>query len=165
MEFRRKASASPSELSVWTKLYAANQVLLLAVRDAQVSAALVEICSNLLGCEEVAIVEIERGTHAVHFAGEEGLSPQKREALIRNAPLLESWIELGNIAIPLGQEKSSAALLALGISALVPLWKDKRSSAALVLFQLLPQRNGFDAEDREILQLLSIYAGPCLRSR
>jgi len=165
VEFRRNASTSVSDMSVWTKLYAANQVLLSAVSDARVSSALIEICSNLLGCEEVAIVEIDRATQAVHFLGEEGLSSEKRKALSQNVSLLLSRIGAANIAITAEGKKDSSGLAPLDISALVPLWVDVRSSAALVLFQLLPQRTGFDAEDLEVLQLLSVYAGPCLRSR
>ena len=164
-EFRRRAIACPSNLSVWTKLYAANQTMLSAMREQRVSPALIEICSNLLGCEELAIIEIERTTGAVHFLAEEGLPAERRETLIRNARSLEPRIEPGNAEIAPAEGKNPASLVSMGISALVPLWADERSSGAMVLFQLLPQRNGFDTEDREVLQLLSIYAGPCLRSQ
>jgi len=164
-EFLKRAAACPSDLSVWTKLYAASQTMLSAVRTQRVVPALTEICANLVGCEELAIVEIERGSNGVHFLSAEGLTPAHREVLIQNARQLESQIDPGNVRILVAEEGDPDNLGSLGISALVPLWKDERSSCAMLLFQLLPQRNGFDAEDREILQLLTIYAGPCLRSQ
>jgi hypothetical protein len=164
-EFLKQASQHSSDLSVWTKLYAANHTMLSAMREQKVGPALVEICSNLLACEELAIIEIERPTKKIHFMATEGLPPELREALIQNARLLESWTKPGNAEIAFDETANSSGLRSLGISALIPLWADEQSSGAIVLFQLLPQRTGFDAEDREVLQLLAIYAGPCLRSQ
>lgn len=163
-EFRRRAVKDPSAFSLWTKLFAANQTMLSAMTDGSASAALLEICSNLLGCEEVAVVEIERKTGVVRFVTEVGISPRNRAALINNPSLLQSRIVPGS-SITSDNGKDTGPLSEVGISALVPLWADQHSTAAMVLFQLLPHRSGFDAEDREVLRLLSIYAGPCLRAK
>jgi hypothetical protein len=162
-DFLKLSLERPSDLSVWTKLYAASQAMLSAVRDDKVIGTLVEICSNLLGCEQLAIVEIERATAAVHFLGEEGLSASDRAALTQNARVVESKIHQDGVTI--AEEVGDLVLVSMGISTLVALWTDQKSSCALVLFQLLPQRSGFDDEDREVLTLLSIYAGPCVRSQ
>ena len=164
-EFLKQSREHIPDLSAWTKLYAASQTLLSAMREGRVLAALVEICSNLFACEQLAIVEIERQPKAVHFLGEEGLSSEKREALIQNAQFLKPRITPGSAWIPSDDGQGDLDLASLEISALVPLWRDQRSTGAMVLFQLLPQRSGFDAEDRQVLQLLSRYAGPCLRSQ
>jgi hypothetical protein len=165
-EYRRQSIECPADLSVWTKLYAANQTMLSAMGQQRVSAALVEICSNLLGCEELAIIEIDRATGNVHFLTAEGLPKGKKEIITNAARQLELRISPGSPQVLLDTEdESESDLGSSGISAIVPLWADDRSSGALTLFQLLPQRSGFDGEDREVLQLLSIYAGPCLRSQ
>ena len=164
-EFRRRAKERPSDLSVWTKLYATNQTLLWAMRKNTVGPALLEICANLLACEEVAIVEIECETGTMRFVVEKNLLPENRAALIQNTRLLESRIEPGRAVIAADGGEDLSALLALGINAVVPLWARERSKGAMLLFQLLPQHTAFDAEDREVLQLLSIYAGPCLRNQ
>jgi len=165
-EFRRLAIQFPSNLSVWTKLYAANQTMLLAMGHQRVISALVEICSNLLGCEELTILEIDHTTGKVQFLASEGLSSQQIDTIAQTARQFKSRIDPGSPHITSDEDgKADSGLGQLGISAMVPLWKDAESSGALVLFQLLPQRSGFDAEDREVLQLLSTYAGPCLRSQ
>jgi hypothetical protein len=164
-QFLRQAAECPADLSVWTKLYATSEAMLTAMRQGKMIATLVEICSNLLGCEQVAIVEIERATRRIHFIAVEGLSPERLEVLTQSARSLESRIEPGDAEVVPPQGEETANLRSLGISALIPLWADQRSRGAMVLFQLLPQRDGFDVEDREVLQLLSLYAGPCLRSQ
>ena len=92
------------------------------------------------------------------------MSTENREALTENTRLLESRIKVGSVAIP-SDGGDSATLRSLKINALISLWKDHKSSCALVLFQLLPQRSEFETEDREVLTLLSLYAGPCLRTQ
>jgi chemotaxis protein CheD len=162
-EFLKQSLERTANRGTCTKLYAASQTLLAAMRDERVIPALIEVCSNLLGCEQLAIVEIEHQTGTVHFLGEEGLSPEKRAALIRKEGILEARITTGRAWVPAKNGEGDSAFVPLGISALVPLWGDQRSMAAMVLFQLLPQRKGFDSEDLEVLQFLSLYAGPCLR--
>lgn len=164
-EFLKQSIEHIPDVSAWTKLYAASQTLLSAVRDGRVPAALIEICSNLLACEQLAVVEIERQARVVRLLAEESLSLERRGVLIQSGRFLEPWIMPGTAWIPSDFGQGDECLAPLGISAVVPLWKDERSSGAMVLFQLLPQRNGFDEEDRQILRLLSFYAGPCWRNQ
>lgn len=163
-EFLRQSLEPASNLDVWTKLYAASQTLLAAMRESRVPEALVEICSNLLACEELAIVKIEGQSNRVCILREEGLLPETRAALIQNERFQGLQLPQESPWFPADGGPEGAALAGLGISAIVPLWKDDRSSGAMVLFQLLPQRSGFDDEDRQLLQLLSLFAGRCLRS-
>jgi len=162
--FLKQSLERTPNAGVWAKLYAASQTLLSAMPEARVAPALFEICATLLGCEEVAIVEIKGEPAAVEFLDEERLSPDNRRALIQNGRFLRPMISPGEAWIPWDQERCYSPLIPRRISALVPLWKDEQSGGAMLLFELLPQRSGFDAEDREVLQLLALYAGPCLRS-
>jgi hypothetical protein len=164
-EFLQQSLECTSNLSTLTKLYAASQTLLAAMKEKRVIPALVEISSNLLACEELAIVEIECQTRAVRLLGEEGLSQERRATLIHNPESLELRIELSDSSSSSKGGTVDRTLDPLRINAVVPLWKDQQSCAAMFLFQLLPQRSDFDAEDREVLQLLRQYAGPCLRSQ
>ena len=161
-DFLSRAGNSGDELSVWTKVYTANQAMLSAMEQGSMIPALLEICSNLLGCEQVAIFQVRSECH-VQFFGEQGIGSQLKAQLAKNARALVEAINLGVTRLTCDDE--NGCLSSLGVTALVPLWKDEHSSAAVALFELLPQRNGYDAEDREILQLLAIYAGPCLKGQ
>ena len=164
--FRRRAVERPEDLSVWTKLYTASQMMLSAMQEHRVTSALGEICSNLLGCEEWAIVELPRGTSEVQFVAAEGLSAERRGALAGSRRILESRMQSGSLQIVSDQsEREAQDLDRLGITAVVPAWSDEKSCGAILLFQLLPQRTEFEAEDRKVLQLLSNYAGRCLKGQ
>lgn len=164
--FRRQAVERPDDLSLWTKLFTVSQIMLSAIREDNVLSALEEICSNLLGCEQLAIVEISHDTGLVHFRKTQQLSSEMRIALTDQGRFLESQIQQGEIQYRSDENDDNPARLSqLWINALVPLWLDRESSGALLLFELLPQRSGFDTEDREVLRLLSANAGPCLRSK
>jgi hypothetical protein len=165
-QFQRQAFECPNDLSVWTKLYAASETMLSAMRENKVASALVELCSNLLGCEELAIVDISRADAKVRFLLAEGLSPTTRSGVAESGKTLESQIQPGIPWIPSDKsDHKTPQLESLGVNALIPLWSDTESSGAILLFQLLPQRSGFDIEDRHILQFLATHAGQCLRSR
>jgi len=162
--FRRQAVECPEDLSLWTKLYTVSQIMLAAMQEDRVGPALAEICSNLLGCEQFAIVEISEPAGRVKFLQAQDLSSELCVAVVSQAELLQSQIRCGTPQIPSDRTDQDAANLSeLEVSALVPLWSEEESSGAILLFQLLPQRSGFDTEDREVLRLLSAYAGPCLR--
>lgn len=160
---KRSEEATPG-LSGSTKLYAASQVLLAATQEKRVVPALVEICSNLLACEELAIVEVKRHTRDIQFLGEENLFSDQRTILTGNPETVEKWITPGNPFFPRHVRTEASVQLPLSVSAVIPLWRNEHSSAAIVLLRLLPQRTEFDKEDRKVLQFLSLYAGPCLRS-
>lgn len=164
-DYLRQSEEATPNLSACAKLYTASSVLLAATQNKQVVPALVEICSNLLACEELAVVEVKRHTRSVCVLAEENLSPDQRRILTENPDVLDKWITPGKPAFSEHQDVQASAHLPLTISAVVPLWRDQNSSAAIVLLRLLPQRTEFDAEDREVLQFLSAYAGRCLQSQ
>jgi hypothetical protein len=164
--FRQEALEYPADLSLWTKLYTVSQIMLSAVQQERVPSALEEICSNLLGCEQLAIVEISRATGKVHFVQSQHLSPEMRMTVAEQGRLLESHIQREALQVISDKsDEASVKLSQLRITALVPLWLDEESSGAILLFELLPQRSGYDIEDREVLRLLSTHAGRCLRSK
>lgn len=163
--FRSQAIECPNDISLWTKLQTVSQIMLAAMREGRVPSALEEICSNLLACEQFAIVEIARATGRVQFRKAHCVPSEMSAAIAERGKLLESQIGLSTPRITTDKsDKSPEELSRMGISVLVPLWSDETSSAAMLLFQLLPQHSGFDTEQREILQFLSTHAGPCLRS-
>ena len=163
--FRQQAAECPADLGLWTKLYTVSQIMLSAMQQSRVSSALEEICSNLLGCEQLAIIDISRRTGRIQFLKSQQLSSEKLMAVAEQGPVLESQIQRGTLqVISDKRDEESGKFSQLGITALVPLWLDDESSGCLLLFSLLPQRSGYDIEDREVLRLLATHAGPCLRS-
>jgi hypothetical protein len=147
--------------AVMAKLYAAAKALHQAVREGIVADAIFEISSNLIGCEQVALLVTCERRDGVAFSGCAGFNPQQLEAIRRNAKRIIEEAPADSIFIETaGKERSF--LSSLGISARIPFWLDSVTKGAIVFFDLLPQRDGLDSGDRELLKLLCAYTGPCL---
>ncbi len=157
-----ETSAQEERHAVATKLYAACRRLSAAVRGRDAAAAVLEIASNLMACEEIAILQLKANSKEVSFLDSAGLSENQRRSLQSNAARISSEIDRGRVYMVGENEAGDQFLSSLGIQAFVPLWQNRRTKGAIVFFHLLPQRNGFEPGDRELLDLLSVYAGPCL---
>ena len=147
--------------TVWARLYSAANTLRQAVREGAVENAIFEIGSNLIGCEQIALLVMPKKQERVDFMGSADFDPRWLDTLRRNAKRIIEEAPADSIFIETaGNDRSFLA--SLGISALIPFRLDSASKGAIVFFDLLPQRKGLDAVDRELLQLLYVYTGPCL---
>lgn len=145
--------------TVLARLYSAANTLHQAVRDGLVENAIFEIGSNLIGCEQVALLVMSK-SH-VDFIGSTDFDPKQLGTLRRNAKRIIEEAPADSIFIET-EGKSQSFLLSLGINARIPFVLDHATKGAIVFFDLLPQRNGLDAGDQELLKLLGDYTGPCL---
>lgn len=146
---------------VVARLYSAANTLHQAVREGIVENAIFEIGSNLIGCEQVALLIMPKKHARVDFIGSADFDPKRLETLRRNAKRIIEEAPADSIFIETA-DKDRSFLSSLGINARIPFWLDSATKGAIVFFDLLPQRNGLDAVDRELLQLLCTYTGPCL---
>jgi hypothetical protein len=146
---------------VSARLYSAAKALHQAVREGVVENAIFEISSNLIGCEQVALLVAHKWRNRVDFIGSPEFSLKQLDILRRNAKRIIEEAPADSIFIETEAEEKSF-LSSLGISARIPFRLDSATKGAIVFFDLLPQRNGLDAGDRELLKLLCTYTGPCL---
>jgi nitrate/nitrite-specific signal transduction histidine kinase len=147
--------------TVLARLYSAANTLHQAVREGIVENAIFEIGSNLIGCEQVALLVMSKQKERVEFIGSADFNPKQIDTLRRNAKRIIAEAPADSIFIETAG-KDRSFLSSLGISARIPFWLDKATKGAIVFFDLLPQRNGLDAEDQELLKLLCTFTGPCL---
>jgi hypothetical protein len=160
---RRCAETSPHDEkhAAIAKLYAGAKRLHQAVLEGAAADAIVEIGSNLMGCEQMALIVARGKRNKVAFIGSVGLDRKQLASIRTNATAILEEAS-AEIYMTSSGEKPDPILSALGVTAFVPFWLDYTTKGAIVFFDLLPQRNGLDATDRELLTLLSAYAGPCL---
>jgi hypothetical protein len=147
--------------TVWARLYSAANTLHQAVREGIVENAIFEIGSNLIGCEQIALLIMPKKKGHVDFIGSAEFDSGRVDTLRRNAKRIIEEAPTDSIFIETA-DKDQPFLSSLGVSACIPFWLDSATKGAIVFFDLLPQRKGLDAVDRELLQLLSAYTGPCL---
>lgn len=149
--------------AVWMRLYAASERLKLAVREGDAAQAILDIGSNLMACEEMAIVRLNNNS-GLTFMASCGITTEHERGLAAHENELRSLIQADQIMVA-GQEESGSTLCSeLGITAVVPVWHNQRARGAIVFYRLLAQRNGLDPADRELLELLSMFSGPSLFS-
>lgn len=149
--------------AAWLKLYAASERLRIAVREHDVLQALLEIGSNLMACEEMAVVTLEEDGR-VSVLASSGLTDHRVEALMARAEQIAAEAARGEIIIANASGCGNTLWSELGVTAFVPVWHKSEPRGALIFYKLLPQRTGFDAVDYELLQLFSMYSGACLFS-
>ncbi len=164
LQYMRQSVGLPfnhEKQTVLARLYSAANTLHQAVRKGIVESAIFEIGSNLIGCEQIALVVMSKQRGRASFIGSADFNPKQVETLRRNAKRIieEAPAELVFIETD-GKDRSF--LSSLGISARILFSMDSSTKGAIVFFDLLPQRHGLDAGDRELLKLLGAYTGPCL---
>lgn len=161
-----KTSPSAERHTIWSRLYAVTQRLKLAVLSGgaeSIADAVVEIGSNLLGCEEMAVVSLQGMGHPPIIISSVGLTAVSRQTLKNSGSGIAKEIRRGQVRIVDKRVPGDEFLASVGITALVPLAQGHIAEGAILFFSLLPQRQGFDSRDREILGLLAAY-GPSLFS-
>ncbi|MBZ5523656.1 MAG: hypothetical protein LAP21_15590 [Acidobacteriia bacterium] len=121
--------------------------------------AILEIGSNLMACEEMAVLELQGA--GLSFLAACGIDETQKQALVARSGKIAAEIERRQLSIMEAGDENWL-WMELGITVFVPVWHDQRPKAAIVFYGFLPHRSGLDEGDRELLQLFSIYAGPCL---
>jgi hypothetical protein len=157
------AEVSPDNVKYMAlaKLYAGAKRLHQAVKEGAVADAIVEIGSNLIGCEQMAVIVAGGKRKNAALIGSVGLNPEQLKAVRMSArEIIEDAAD--SVYIADDGQRPDPVLQSLGITAFVPFWLDYTTKGAIAFFGLLPQRNGLDSTDREVLTLLCAYAGPCL---
>src|SRR5262249_52283027 len=137
-----KDMAEGSRNTAQLKLYAAARRLSEAMEENTVPDAILEIGSNLLGCEQIAILSLPRKTKEKLFIRSTGLTADRVDLLRKQAQEILEAIPEGEFYIRGNSSESPAVLRSHGISAQVPLWQNSEMKGAVLFFDLLPQRNG-----------------------
>ncbi len=150
------------EYAAMAKLYAGTKRLHQSIKEGAVAEAIAEIGSNLMGCEQMALMVTQGKGNKVTLIGSVGLNQMQLSSMQINAGAIMEEAPADTIYMKSDEEKPDSLLSSLGITAFVPFWLDSTTKGAIVFFDLLPQRNGLDSTDRELLTLLCAYAGPCL---
>ena len=146
--------------AMWVRLYAASEKLKHAVNQQTVVRAIVEIGCSFLGCNDTTILELH-GDNLSLRAGS-GATAGRIQALTANAEAIASAIKAAKISIVNTDTPYNQLWTDLGITAFIPVWHEDRPRGAILFYSFLPERGDLDLADRELLRLLSMFAGPSL---
>jgi hypothetical protein len=144
-------------------LYVATYHLHAHQDPALVESAIAEIAVDLLGARRFALLLRERGRYKVTLARPEGDLGADYDRLFPDGfyapgqdPLVDAALRDG--ALRLADDFSAPQ----SVLAAVPLNIERETSGALVILDLLPQKRGLTAEDRDLLDLLAAHAASAL---
>ena len=129
-------------------LYVASRRLHSSVNREEVLVALQEIIVNLVGSEEVVILERD-GSGRVEAVSVVGVTAEQW----RGAPVIETCLRDGETFVG---EPGGA------ITACIPLRIGNSVFGAIAVFALLRQKDGLTDVDRELFELLATHAGIAL---
>lgn len=149
-------------------LYVASYQLHSTLDRGEVLAAIKEIVINLIGSEELAIYELGSDGTVLRLVGSFGIDPVEYATV----PLQSGTMGIigrtavsGEIHLP-GSPGKGIDLARVpreaNLTACVPLKLGDQVSGALAIFRLLPQKNGLEAIDYELFNLLAAHAGTAL---
>lgn len=152
-------------------LYVATDRLHASLDRGEVLAAIQEIITNLIGCEELAVFEVDASGSALALATSMGIDAER----FASVPLGEGPIgrvaSTGTPHFALGAAKSSrrdkpssdvAGDEAMGLSACVPLMRGEVVTGAIAIFRLLAHKSALTEMDRELLSALIPHAALAL---
>ena len=153
-----RASTSDG-LTSRAKIYAARMRLQNTIDQADGLEAIREVAANLMGCEELALYKVDHSRAALWLYWSFGIDPNRYLVLDAAKEARLSEVLNGTIAFAQAGEESNLLKIDTTVSAMVPILVSEVVTAVLVLFRLLPQKNGLDEADRELCQVLSGCAG------
>jgi chromosome segregation ATPase len=134
-----------------SNLYVASYQLHASVERATVLQTIQEIVVNLIGSEEVAVLEIDERTGDLQMVASFGVDAERL-----NAAVLQR-VAAGELFVDEVGASSEDAL-----TALVPLKVDDRVIGAIAVFRLLEHKQGLQPVDHELFELLAVHASTAL---
>lgn len=146
------------------RVEAARKRLLESVDQADALEAIREIVTNLLGCEEIGLFTIvHENDHAKNgLLWSFGIDPQKHGTLSAFEQSVLRRVLQGELHIPQVGHEAHGNHEKPPIRAFIPIRRNGRTVAVLVMLKLLPQKPGFDEADIKLVDLLSNEAGRAL---
>lgn len=145
------------------RLNAASARLIQAVEQGQVCGAIGEIIGNLIGSEEIAVFQYRETEHAFSLAWSTGLEDEILRQFALGAGLVGRAAREG--ASQFRDRSPAAPLLPCEqeLTACIALRLDRQVIGVIVILRLLPQKNGLDWTDFELLKFLETYGAVALQ--
>ena len=145
------------------RMAAALQRLQGCARPAEALEALGEILSQLLGCEEYAVLARTPGAAGLALIRAVGVEPRKVSPLLEPGAMPEQVAHQGVAYLAGRSTPPGASAHEAGLTACMPIMSGEQVGGVLVLFRLLPQKHQLNEEDVELLGLLSTHGALALK--
>lgn len=139
------------------RLNAASARLLQAIEAGDVYEAIGEIIGNLIGCEEVAIFQHHSTEQTFSLAWSTGVEKGALQQFGLGAGLIGRATHEGTSQFRDRQPSTPFLPYETNLTACIPLKLDREVIGVIVILGLLPQKNGLEWADFELLKYLETY--------
>lgn len=139
------------------RLNAASARLLQAIDLGDVYEAIGEIIGNLIGCEEVAIFQHHSGEQTFSVVWSTGVEKETLRQFGLGAGLVGRATHEGTSQFRDRQPGAHLLPYESNLTACIPLKLDREVIGVIVILGLLPQKNGLEWADFEMLKYLETY--------
>ncbi len=145
------------------RLNAASARLIQSLEGGDVFDAIAEVISNLIGSEEIAVFDYNPVEQIFSLAWSWGVEADALQPFLCGAGMFGRAVEQGTSQF---QERQLEALLLpfeKKLTACVILKSSREIVGVIALFGLLPQKNGLEWADYELLKFLETYAAVAIQ--
>jgi hypothetical protein len=142
------------------RLEAARKRLRQSVDRADTFEAIREIVTNLLGCEEIGLFTVEHANRRLLWSF--GIDPQRHGTLDTFEKSAVQRVLQGESHVVQVACEGQGDDVNPALRVFVPICRNGRTVAVLVMLKLLPQKLGFDQADVNLVKLLSDETGKSL---
>lgn len=142
-------------------LYVASYRLHSTLDREEVLATIQEIIANLIGSEEITILELDEEGNALSLVACFGVERQRYERIPLGTGIIGKAASTGETFVAESRSGSGDPDEPT-LTACIPLAVDGKVTGAIAIFRLLPQKNGFEDLDRELFDLLATQSATAL---
>lgn len=150
------------ENSNLANLYVASYRLHGSVERQEVIDVLQEILANLVGTEEMVLLERDGRDGRLVLVTTNGIDPEPFRDLALGAGIIGRVAADGETFIRDGSLPAEATPAEANLTACIPLRLGDRITGVVAIFRLLPQKTAIEELDREIFDLLATHAATAL---
>jgi transcriptional regulator with GAF, ATPase, and Fis domain len=146
-----------------TNLYVASYRLHGTLDRQEVIATIQEIVANLMGCEEMALFELDPQAKRLNLLASFGIDPEPFRQVPVTRGLVGRAAESGTKIVVDPRDPSDREHGEERLTACIPLVLDGAVVGLIALFRLLPQKTaGYEEVDYELMELLATHAATAL---
>ncbi len=160
--FLTKFGQVEGENNILASLYVATYGLHGSLERAKVLSAIQEIVANLIGCEELAIFELNADAEELRLIASTGIESGDFQTVPLGVGLIGRVAGSGESYLADGRDRNGTLAKEATLTACVPLKIGERVTGAVALFRLLHQKPGLEPLDLELFDLLVCQAGTAL---
>jgi GAF domain-containing protein len=151
------------QISNITNLYVASYGLHGTLDRRAVIGTIQEILANLIGCEEMALFELDSQAKRLCLVESVGIDPEPFRQIALSRGIVGRSAESASRIIVSAEDEALRADGEERLTACVPLILDGTVTGVIALFHLLPQKTaGYEEVDFELMDLLATHAATAL---